>query len=77
MSLLEGVLLFSSIIGVNYGLYKLSMWSVRKQLLDTRELLLLQHSPNTLLINEISNHIKEIDAFNVKNKNLCERPTQS
>ena len=72
--ILSGFLLFSSIIGVNYSLYKLGMWSVRKRLIDTRELLLLQHPQDDVLISDISNHIKELEllsAFKVKKKNLC------
>ena len=63
---------FSSIVGINYGFYKLGMWSVRKRLIETRELLLKQHPQDELLIEEISNHIVEIDMFNksVKRSNL-------
>mgnify|MGYP003629859005 CR=1 FL=1 len=58
------LLSFSSIIGINYGFYKLGMWSVRKRLIETRKLLLKQHPQDEILIEEISNHIVEIDMFN-------------
>ena len=40
------------------------MWSVRKRLIETRKLLLKQHPQDEILIEEISNHIVEIDMFN-------------
>lgn len=49
---------------VGYGFYKLGMWSVKKRLIDTRELLLKQNPQDDILIEEMSNHIKEIDLFN-------------
>ncbi len=39
------------------------MWSVRKRLVNTRELLLKQHPQDDILIEQISNHIVEIDMF--------------
>ena len=62
--LLGGLLVVSSILGVNYGFYKLGMWSVRKRLVNTRELLIKQQPQDDVLIEEISNHINEIDLFN-------------
>jgi len=50
-------------------LYKLGMWSVRKKLIDTRNKLLIQYPQDELLIEEISNHIAEIDIFNKSKKN--------
>tara|TARA_R110000751_G_scaffold81633_2_gene164701 strand:+ start:1553 stop:1768 length:216 start_codon:yes stop_codon:yes gene_type:complete len=64
------VFVFSSIVGINYGFYKLGMWSVKKRLTDTRELLLKQNPQDDLLIEEISNHIVEIDMFNKSKKNI-------
>ena len=58
------LLSFSSVIGINYGFYKLGMWSVRKRLIETRKLLLKQHPQDEILIKEISKHIVEIDMFN-------------
>ena len=71
MSILLGsVFVFSSIVGTSYGFYKLGMWSVKKRLTDTRELLLKQNPQDDLLIEEISNHIVEIDMFNKSKKNI-------
>ena len=70
MSLIGGLIVVSTIIGFNYGAYKLGMWSVRHRLVNTRELLLKQYPQDDILINEITNHIKEIDVFKSQKKNL-------
>lgn len=63
--MLYSLLTFTSIIGINYGFYKLGMWSVRKRLCETRDGLIAQHPQDEILIDEISNHIKEIDMFKI------------
>ena len=62
--LLTPIILSMGIIGGSYGFYKLGMWSVRKRLVNTRELLIKQQPQDDVLIEEISNHINEIDLFN-------------
>ena len=69
INILSGLFVFSGLVGINYGLYKLGMWSVRKKLIDTRNKLLIQYPQDELLIEEISNHIAEIDIFNKSKKN--------
>ena len=62
-----GLGVFSSIIGLNYGLYRLGMWSQKTKLISLREKLNKQHPKDTELIDEITTHIKEIDLY-VNNK---------
>tara|TARA_R100001086_G_scaffold249628_1_gene190026 strand:+ start:415 stop:639 length:225 start_codon:yes stop_codon:yes gene_type:complete len=61
--LVGSFLLFSSIVGFNYGLYRLGMWSQKTKLTHLKEKLLLQHPKDEDLIDEINTQIKEIDLF--------------
>ena len=73
MNILSGLLISGGIILGGYGSYKLGMWSVRKRLVDTKkdlinrreelEGLLGNDAQLYNIINEIDNHIKEIDEF--------------
>ena len=61
--ILIGLGVASSIIGINYGLYRLGMWSQKTKLIQLREKLLIKNPEETELIDEITSHIKEIDLF--------------
>ena len=61
--ILIGLGVASSIIGINYGLYRLGMWSQKTKLIQLREKLLIKNPEETELIDEITTHIKEIDLF--------------
>ena len=51
--ILIGLGVASSIIGINYGLYRLGMWSQKTKLIQLREKLLIKNPEETELIDEI------------------------
>ena len=65
--ILIGLGVASSIVGINYGLYRLGMWSQKQKLIQLREKIVLKHPEETEIIDEMTSHIKEIDLF-VNNK---------
>jgi len=68
--ILSGLFVLTSIVGINYGIYRLGMWSSKKQLIETRSKLITQSAEdNELLIEEISNHLIEMNEF-IKSKKL-------